>query len=552
MATIQSGWTQGLQLTGVLDAARWSGAGSLHMSPGMIFVQNDAHFLYVGLDVVKDFGDDPGTDDYFWLTFDFDKDKKITPNVDVNYGQFPGQPNHIAKQLYLRPFEWTTILPSAGASECRIGFGPSLKSATHHRMIEVKVPLSDIGGSLNATPAHVFMGVRVHSKKPVFTIDVPTGFDGDFSALTEVKLMKDPAVQLNQILQAHPLVAAAIEWQTTPGDPNNAYAPPTAANMVAYANWSPRQKADLQGAFQVALQWMLQGAPSVPPTSDGLSDAPTNVHPNVNNDGVTVFEAVTATNMWRLYVNHVAFTLVHMASGVQSGGFSLAGLTAEELRWLLSSSTMAWNILGQYYGMGTYDAFVPALRANNLPSSPFAPPRWVYSWLRDTQLLGQTRKETISNVLEWMRQNMWHFFGASTFGNCDAVWQYRGYPPLSRIVNGTTDANNPSQGKQHYTMGCHGSVGFLNAMLRVLNIPVLPVWVCGHELAYFPTEGLYLDHGDDPYNLNVRSSSQPVSLLLIDEATYATRFDPDPTINILAASGNPCNNVGLAAQTFPQ
>lgn len=550
MAAIQSGWTRGLQLSGVLDAARWNSAGSMHISPGTILVQNDAQFLYIGLDVIKDSGNDPLTDDYFWLSFDFDKDKKITPNVDVQYGQFPGQPNHIAKSLYIRPFETTTILPSAGASECRIGFGASLKSPIPHRMIEVKVPLADIGGSLSATPAHVFMGVRVHSRKPAFTIDVPTGFDGDFSSLTEVKLMQDPAVLINGIFQADPQVATAIQWQATPGDPNNAYAPPTAANMVPYANWSARQKADLAGAFQVAYQWMLQGAPSVPPTVDGVTDAPANVHPNVNDDTVTALQGVTATYAWRLYVNHVAFSLVHMTSGLQTGGFSLAGLSAEELRWLLSSSTLAWNVMGHFYGMGTYDAYVPQLRANNLPASPFAPPRWVYSWLRDNQIIDQTRKDTIDNLLEWMRQHLVHFYGPQTYGNCDAVWQYRGYPPLSRIVTGTTDANNPTLGQADYTMGCHGSVGFLNAMLRVLNIPVLPVWVCGHELAYFPTEGLYLDHGDDPYNLNVRSSTQPISLVLIDEATYAARFDPDPTINISA--GNGCNSVGLSAQNFPQ
>ena len=72
----------------------------------------------------------------------------------------------------------------------------------------------------------------------------------------------------------------------------------------------------------------------------------------------------------------------------------------------------------------------------------------------------------------------------------------------------TIDANNPAQGKQHWTMGCHSSVGFLNAVLRVVKIPVLPVWVCGHELAYFPTEGLYLDHGMIP---TTRASRIPQS-----------------------------------------
>lgn len=552
MATIQSGWAPaGLQLTGVLNKARWSGAGSMDVpNLGSILVQNDAQFLYVGLDVVQDVSNDPGTGDYFWLSFDVDKNQAITPNVDVNYGLYPNQPNHIGKQFYVGPNQWTGLLANSGACDCRPGFGASLKSAIAHRMWEIKIPLADAGGSLNASPAHVFMGLRVNSKTPALTVNVPPGFSGNFAALTEVMLFKDPAVQLAQILQANPQVAAAIQWQATPGDPVNAYAPPTPANMIAYANWSAQQKTDLQNAFQVALQWVLQGAASVQPNSDGLTDAPTNVNPNINGDTTSVMESVSAGYMWTLYVNHVAFSLVHMANGVQAGGFSLAGLTTDQLRWLLSSATMAWNTMGQYYGMGTYSQYVPALRANNRPTTQFAPPRWVYSWLRDNQLLGQTRKDTIELVLDWMRHNMWHFFGSSTFGNCQAIWQYRGYPPLSRIVAGTIDANNPGQGQQHWTMGCHGSVGFLNAVLRVLNIPVLPVWVCGHELAYFPTEGLYLDHGDDPYNQNVKNSLQPISLVFIDEAAYATRFSQDATVNVTGPA-SACNNVGMAAQTFP-
>lgn len=552
MATVQSGWcAQPLQLTGVLDASRWGGAGSIDIpNLGTILVQNDNTFLYVGLDVLNDSGNDPGTGDYFWLSFDVDKNKAITPNVDVNYGLYPNQLDHIGKQLYLGAQRWTGLLPDSGACSCKTGFGASLKSSAPHRMWEIVIPLADIGGSWKSKLPHVLMGLRINSKTPAMTIDVPPGFSGNFTALTKVLLLIDPVRQLKSILNRNPQIAAAIQWQATPGSTSNAYAPPTPANMVAYANWSVQQKTDLQNAFRIALQWVLQGAPSVQPNCDGLTDAPTNVDPNINFDTVTVQQAVTESYMWKLYVNHVAFSLVHMAGRVHAGGFSLAGLTAEQLRWLLSSATMSWNTMGKHYGMGTYASYVPALRANNRPSTPFAPPRWVYSWLRDNNLLGQTRKDTICRVLDWMRHNMSHFYGNSTFINCQAVWQYRGYPPLSRIIAGTIDANNPTSGNMHWTMGCHGSVGFLNAVLRVLNIPVLPVWVCGHELAYFPTEGLYLDHGDDPYNQNVKNSSQPISLVLIDEATYAARFSADPTVNI--ASPSPaCSNVGLSAQTFP-
>ncbi|MBK8790902.1 MAG: hypothetical protein IPO28_12250 [Holophagaceae bacterium] len=130
---------------------------------------------------------------------------------------------------------------------------------------------------------------------------------------------------------------------------------------------------------------------------------------------------------------------------------------------------------------------------------------WALSLPAAGGLISATRQETIGKVMEWMRGNMTHFYGLDTFGNHQAVWQYRGHVPLSKVVGGTIDANNPSYGTQHWTAGCHGSVGFLHAVLRILNVPVQPVWICGHELAYFPSEKLYLDHGDDPYNQVVKS-----------------------------------------------
>ena len=42
------------------------------------------------------------------------------------------------------------------------------------------------------------------------------------------------------------------------------------------------------------------------------------------------------------------------------------------------------------------------------------------------------------------------------------------------------------------------------------------------------TENLYLDHGDDPYNLDFKSTGLPAVDLLIDEATYESWFGTDP------------------------
>ena len=165
--------------------------------------------------------------------------------------------------------------------------------------------------------------------------------------------------------------------------------------------------------------------------------------------------------------------------------------------------------------------------------------------------MGTTRLATIGKTLDWMRQNMTHFFGSDEFGTDWDIWRYRGYSPISQIVNGTVDTDNPTYGLRHWTAGCHGSTGFLNAALRVLNIPVQPIWVCGHELVYFMSEDRYLDHADDPYNQTVRASSSPSVLLLIDSPTWKLRFGNDETVNLPGDETSPLNAwIGYTAANF--
>ena len=350
-------------------------------------------------------------------------------------------------------------------------------------------------------------------------------------------------------LSKHPLIAEAIKWQTTAAS-SNVYVPPTDANKISWPNWDANSKAKLSNAYLDACSWFAGKQSTIP---GNLTDTPTNIDPDASQDSVSVAEHVDLGYMWDLYTAHVAFSLAAEIMGQLH--WSITGYDSEQLRYLFDSSTMAWKMSPQYgtfFGMGTYDVYVPAKRADNLPSTPFAPLTYTYSFQKLYGLVGATRLETIGRLLDWMRYNLVHFFGLSTFGNCFAVWQYRGYPPLSRILKGTVDANNSSYGKQHWTMGCHGSVGFLNAMLRALNIPVQPVWVCGHELAYFMTEKLYLDHGDDPYNNNVKNSKASILKVLIDEPTYKQWFSQDLTVNIVDPASPACANVGRSAQNFPQ
>ena len=358
------------------------------------------------------------------------------------------------------------------------------------------------------------------------------------------------AVSIDKLIHKYPKVAAAINWQNRPASTSDVYAPPPPNCKVALPNWTARQKADLGRAFLNACKWFEHGARQVQMNPNGLTDQPVNVHPNVADNTVTAMEWVSPTYMWKLYIAHVGFCLA--AEYTQQFPWSIGKYTNEQLRYLFDSTTMAWNLFGSYYSMGTYDAHVPALRADNLPKTAFAPPKWTYPFLKQAGLIGTTRKDTIYRVLDWMRHTLTHFYGNNSFGNYFAVWQYRGYPPLSKIVSGTIATNNSGLGAQHYTAGCHGSVGFLNAVLRVVNIPVQPVWVCGHELAYFMTEKMYMDHGDDPYSSNVKNSSQPIANVLIDDATYRSRFSNDLTVNITDPGSPACANVGLSAVQFPQ
>jgi hypothetical protein len=156
----------------------------------------------------------------------------------------------------------------------------------------------------------------------------------------------------------------------------------------------------------------------------------------------------------------------------------------------------------------------------------------VYRWLRDAALVASTPLDTIARVLEWCRDNMTHFLYAATPDNMEDHWQYRGLPPVERIIAGTTS----SFGFRHWTAGCWGTSGFLRLVLRTVNVPATLVTNCGHAQPYFPTVERYLSHGDDPYNRNTRDSGASGLDLLLDSATFEEWFDP--------ANPERCDNVG--------
>ncbi len=140
------------------------------------------------------------------------------------------------------------------------------------------------------------------------------------------------------------------------------------------------------------------------------------------------------------------------------------------------------------------------------------------------------RLATIANLLNWCRNNLYHYMGKPGGKNMEEQWQYRGYPPVSRVIAGTPYTGYPNEGISHRTGGCFGTVGFLRAILRAVNIPVKLLVVANHALAFFPTESRYLSHGDDPYTSAARtyppktSPPFPAAKFLIDDAKFNAWF----------------------------
>jgi hypothetical protein len=193
----KSQWAQTpIDLNNPLNNGDWNDAGTLKFTRGFVLVKNDAKFLYLALDLTEDKGNDSGTNDYFWLSFDVNRDRAITSNKDVNYGLYPGQPNKLGKQFYLGPGSWTGLTPDPSLSAVRQEFGTSSNSSVSHRIWKFKIDLKEINVALSwplSTP-YTYFGFRVKSSNPAFTTDFPGNFYKDFSKLRQLILSRKPVI----------------------------------------------------------------------------------------------------------------------------------------------------------------------------------------------------------------------------------------------------------------------------------------------------------------------------------------------------------------------
>jgi len=288
--------------------------------------------------------------------------------------------------------------------------------------------------------------------------------------------------------------------------------------QTGYQNWDAPMQTALRDAFDRA--WA--GEPSLI-----QSDPVANLANNTGEDDTSCSQFISSGDAIALFTEYAANSLA-----VEAGGrvpWSILGYPPAALATLLDSRQMFnWedgSLAPASYRIRHYITTEDA-KGWSLPATA------EHAWGFMQGKIGADRVETIGKVLEWLRGAV-HFSGSLKYANCEDHWQYRGYVPAIRIIEGTTKTSTGTT--RHYTAGCHGTHGFLRSVLRSVNIPVGQYAESGfgHSLPHFLVDDLYMSHGDDPYNSYCRYSDYPGTALLVDAATFSTWFpNPDKYYNV--------------------
>jgi hypothetical protein len=296
--------------------------------------------------------------------------------------------------------------------------------------------------------------------------------------------------ELRKYLAQNPAVANAIKWSSQ-AEP--AWQP--------YPMWSSAQKAQL-----AAVYWQIRKNQFA-----GLSATPNTTYSSTGTwEGVTagVGLGVDDATAWKYFLAYVAQSLVVEIAGLVP--WSLRNYSSGQLNYLLTA-------LGLYAYSSNANTYLLSGAA-----TPGDPTR-IYQFLAGNSFIMTSRRSTIGRLVDWCRTNMRHSSGSINPAAAQAYWQYNGYPPVERVISGTTHSQ---AGFAHWTFGCSGTTAFLSSVLRTLNIPVADVPVGGHSAPYFMSENLYLSHGDDPYDgLLITTPPIPIDELFIDRVTYDSWFD---------------------------
>jgi hypothetical protein len=360
----------------------------------------------------------------------------------------------------------------------------------------------------------------------------------------DVEIPETP--QLETWLDANPNVKAAIALENS-NLPSPSFIGGGVLSETTYENWSDEDKQALQSAFARAWEWRYSQNPfqvlgtdefTMPLNCDYCE---TSLVSTPTSQAITLIpEDLSKT----VYFAAVAHSLMVELSGAVS--WSILSDDASTLhKYFNSRALMHRNNSTTDFLFGSPNGTVDQ-RVKYIGNAVPATPRFVHAWLVNENILQSSHQATIEALLQWARENMIHYYGTSTYTNSYDHWQYAGRPPVDRVVEGTELAADP--GIKNWTAGCHGTAGFIKSVLKVVNIPVETLYVCGHAQIYFPSIGMYLDHADNPYNNDVKNSSLTIDHLFIDQATHTSWFSATP--DFLNPANPLCVNIGKKTEDF--
>jgi len=348
---------------------------------------------------------------------------------------------------------------------------------------------------ITVTPP-VSLRMEIQFRLNIADVSINPNYSGTnkISTPLAMQLERHSGVNLDTWLFAHQNVRDAIIWEY----PNGA---------ARYSQWTAQDKQFLRTTFDAAWDMKFLLLEDPPRNTVTLAD---------NDDPITV---LAPGDGWPLYIAHIAYSLAAEIDGWTS--WSVTGYSNDALAILFDGREMfSWD--STHNGYAIKEGSGPG---GVVPASPWTTLRFLYA---NGLYTCRNRQEAISLLLDWCRSNLIHFAGDFKAQNMQDQWQYRGSPPAVRVMNGNPFPNSPvasSAGIEHRTAGCWGTTAFLRAVLRVLNIPVKHDEHVGHAMPNFITEGLFLTHGDDPYNrLTKATPPYLTSELLVDQATYDSFF----------------------------
>lgn len=271
------------------------------------------------------------------------------------------------------------------------------------------------------------------------------------------EILPSPSIIIYALWLLHPQISDAMRW-----------------NGVSYPDWSAAQKNQLADAIREIENGF----------NPGLTTPPA-----LNADN-----RVSAADAWTIYIHHVAHSLwLERNSKVP---WRLIDMSPDNLRLLLDGENLITRVVdGSYYYNSLQEG---ALTVWN--------PQISYQFMTNLGLLKSTHRDTIFAFTDWARAHVRHISGAD---DRSVVYGYPGMPPADRILY-------PLEGQGQIANGCWGMSPLWIAALRGVNIPAqfgTVVYSGGlHARPIFPTIGMGLGHGDDPYTSTYASTGNPIPI----------------------------------------